>query len=92
MPLIPLQLSNLGPLDIVAGLVLAMVATIAIFVARFALAYSRTDEDVSKAAMMTGRWTVTVIGGAFTLGVTGIVQLGDIVGQRSDSPPGTRTS
>ena len=33
------------------------------------------------AAMMTGRWTVAVIGGAFTLGATGLVQLGDIIAQ-----------
>lgn len=76
-----MPLSNLGPLDVVAGLLLAMVVGGLILGARFYIAYRRADDNIGEAAARTGRWTFAIVGGAFAAGATGLVQLGDILSQ-----------
>jgi len=76
-----MQLSNLGPLNIAAGILLAMFVAVIVLGARFFVAYRNSGDDIGRAAARTGRWTFAIIGGAFAAGATGLVQLGDILGQ-----------
>ncbi|MFC6757885.1 MULTISPECIES: hypothetical protein [Haloarcula] len=73
-----MPLTNLGPLDIIGGLLLAMFVGGLILLARFFVAYRRTGDDIGRAAARTGRWTFAIVLGAFTAGATGLLQLADI--------------
>jgi len=69
-----MPLTNLGPLDIVAGLLLALVVSVLILAARFFVAYRSSGDDIGRAAARTGRWTFAIVGGAFGAGATGLIQ------------------
>jgi hypothetical protein len=67
------------PLSLVEGAMMAAGAAAVLVVVRYLIAYAR-EEDAGEALSITSRWGAGLIGAAFSLGATGLVELGDAVG------------
>ncbi|WP_415381467.1 hypothetical protein [Halosimplex sp. TS25] len=73
----------LAALDVVGAVLMGILLVVLVITGRFLMAYARVRDRrdaFSRAFVITGRWTLTIIFGGMGAVAVGLVQFGDIIG------------